>query len=443
MKMIRSFKWIAVAGLVAACDSPLDTNPTAAIDAEGALTTQRGVELALNGAYRALQAGSLYGRQELAFPDMYADNLNYTGTFTGDREVSIRAILPSNGEVGGIWSSAYVGINRANYILDALESVNDFTGDNKNKYRGEALWIRAAMYHLLVKYYGGVPLVDKPTKAVDESINVTRASQAETFAFIVKDLEEASGLLPAARANGRATKGAADALLARVYLEMGDYAKARDKATLLINNSAYRLTATYNELWSGNKNTTESIYEVQFTTQNSSSVAFWFYPTPLGGRLGFAPSQSLLTAYTAADARRAASIATHTNGQVYGYKYRQVATGNENIPMLRLAEMYLIRAEANARLNAAGDIVRADINVTRRRAGLADLPATVATQAALMDAILQERRLEFAFEGHRLSDLRRHGVATTVLGIPAEKLLWPIPQFERDVNPNIAQNPGY
>lgn len=441
MKM-KYLTWIALAGALAACDSPLDTDPTAQIDADGALKTQRGVELALNGAYRSLQSGSLYGRQELAFGDMYSDNLNYTGTFTGDREVSIRAILPSNGEVGGIWSSAYVGINRANYILDAIEGVDDFTGDNKSRYRGEALWIRGTMYYLLSKYYGGVPLVSTPTKVVDESVNVTRSTLAETYAFIVKDLEEASTLLPAARANGRATKGAADALLARVYLEMGDNTKARDKATLLINNSSYRLTATYDELWR-NKNTTESIYEVQFTTANGNSAAFWFFPTPLGGRLGFAPSQGLINAYETGDTRRAASIATHTNGQIYGFKYRQVATGNENIPVVRLAEMYLIRAEANARLGADAAVVRADINVIRRRAGLGDLPATVNAQAALLDAILQERRVEFAFEGHRFPDLRRHGRAVALLGIPAEKLLWPVPQYERDVNPNLTQNPGY
>jgi hypothetical protein len=440
---MRYLKWIAVAGLVAACDSPLDTDPTASIDAAGALTTQRGIELALNGAYRSLQSGSLYARVELAFPDMYTDNLNYTGTFTGDREVSIRAILPSNGEVGGIWSAAYVGINRANYILDAL-TTTDVAEADKNRFRGEALWIRATMYHLLAKYYGGVPLVEAPTKVVDESINPARSTLAETNAFIIKDLEEAATLLSASRNSGRATQGAANALLARMYLETGDNAKAVAKATSLIGNSSYRLLANYNDLWTGsNKNSTESIYEVQFTTANGNSTAFWFYPTPLGGRLGFAPSTSLIAAYEAGDTRRAASIATHTNGQVYGFKYRQVATGNENISVVRLAEMYLIRAEANARLNAPTATVHADINIIRNRAGLGNLPATVTTQAALLDAILQERRVELAFEGFRLMDLKRHGKALALLGVPAERLLWPVPQYERDVNPNLLQNPGY
>src|SRR5688500_13625987 len=113
--MRRHLGSVALAVLLAACESPLDTNPTASIDADIALTSARGVELAMNGAYRQLQSSSLYGRQEQAFNDMYADNLNFTGTFTGDREVSLRAISPGNGEVGGIWSAAYVGVNRVNY----------------------------------------------------------------------------------------------------------------------------------------------------------------------------------------------------------------------------------------------------------------------------------------------------------------------------------------
>ena len=95
---------VALAAVVAACDNPLDTDPTASIDAETALSNARGIELGLNGAYRSIQGN--FARVELAFPDLYSDNLDFTGTFTGDREVSIRAIQPNNGEVGAIWWSA-------------------------------------------------------------------------------------------------------------------------------------------------------------------------------------------------------------------------------------------------------------------------------------------------------------------------------------------------
>jgi starch-binding outer membrane protein, SusD/RagB family len=432
---------MVAAGLVVACESPLDTNPTASIDAETALNTTRGIELALNGAYRQLQTDALYGRQELSFSDMYTDNLNFTGTFTGDREVSVRAIQPNNTEVGGIWSGAYTGINRSNYVLDAIPTASDMTDAKAKQLRGEALWLRALYHSVLVKYYGGVPLVDQPSKGIDANSYPARATLAESYAFIAKDLEEASLLLGPARNTGRATRAAADGLLARIYLEMGDNAKARDKATAVINSGLYTLVADFRSFFTS-KNSSESIYEVQFTTTNTNSTSFWFFPTALGGRLGFAPSTDLFNAFEAGDARRDASIAT-SGTQRYAFKYYRIASRDDNIPVVRLAEMYLIRAEANARLGAAVATVAADINVIRTRAKLGNLSASVTTQQGLLDAILQERRVELAFEGFRLMDLRRHGKATAILGVSADRLLWPIPQYEVDVNKSLKQNPGY
>jgi starch-binding outer membrane protein, SusD/RagB family len=430
---------VALAALVAACDNPLDTDPTASIDAETALANARGIDLGLNGAYRSIQGN--YSRVELAFPDLYADNLDFTGTFVGDREVSLRAIQPNNGEVGAIWSGDYSAINRANNLLEAIPLVDDMTDAQKAQARGEALFLRGLMYSRLAAYYGGVPLVETPAKGVSDADLRERATLAATMAFIQKDLEEASTLLPATRSNGRATKGAADALLARIYLEDGKYDKARDKATAVISNATYRLVTNYRDNFTV-KNSTESIFEIQFTTLNSNSTAFWFFPQTLGGRLGFAPSVSLNNAFEAGDTRKAASIAL-AGTQRYGFKYYRIAAGDDNIPVVRLAEMFLVRAEANARLGAPAETVQSDINIIRARAGLAGIAATVTTQPALLDAILQERRVELAMEGHRFFDLRRHQKATTLLGIADTKLLWPVPQYERDVNKNLAQNPGY
>ncbi len=120
-----------------------------------------------------------------------------------------------------------------------------------------------------------------------------------------------------------------------------------------------------------------------------------------------------------------------------------MGNGDENVIVLRLAEMYLIRAEAGAQLGADPTTVRADIDVVRARAGLAALAETVNTKEALLDAVLRERRVEFAMEGHRFFDLRRLGRAQQVLGLAPTRLLFPIPQAERDVNKNLEQNPGY
>lgn len=441
----RTVTWIAaVALLAAACDSPLDTNPTASIDAETALSTPRGIELGLNGAYRSLQPGNLYGVNLMVYPDLYADNLDFTGTFQTDREVAQRNINPTNGAVLSMWADMYDGINRTNNILEAIPNVSELSSSQAAQYRGEALFIRALHYSLLAGYFGDVPIVSDPARGVDESSLVSRNPVAEVYDTIIANLEEAATLLSPGRGAGRATSDAANALLARVYLETGDYPQARDKATILIESPDYVLPADYANVFR-TKNSSESIFELQYSTNNTNNQAFWFFPPSLGGRWGYSPTLELYNAFEPGDERLDVTIGIDTQGtdDRYGNKYTRIENSDDNIIILRLAEMYLIRAEANAQLNADPAIVRADINEVRNRAGLGDLPETVNTQQELLDAILQERRVELAFEGLRFFDLRRMGVATTRLGIPATHLLWPVPQSERDVNENLGQNPGY
>jgi hypothetical protein len=437
----RLFGAIALTAMLAACDSPLDTDPTASIDEGTALSTARGIELGLNGAYRSLTGSSLYGVNEMAYPDLYADNLDFTGTFQTDREVALRNISTTNGSVLGTWGTSYDGINRANNLLEAIPNVSGLSATDAAVAEGEALFIRAMHYMLLNRYFGGVPIVLTPTRGVDESSLVSRATTAEVWTQVEQDLEKARTLLPTGRVNGRATQAAADALLARVYLESGKYTQARDKAASVIANTAFRLNTTYRDNFTV-KNSPESIFELQYSANHQNSQAFWFFPQALGGRLGYAPTLNLFNAYPAGDRRRDASIAL-SGTQRYANKFFRIANGDDNVIVLRLAEMYLIRAEANARLNAPAATVRADLDVLRARAGLPALAADVDTQSELFDAILLERRLEYAFEGHRFYDLRRLGRAESVLQLQASRLLWPIPQAERDVNKNLAQNPGY
>jgi hypothetical protein len=446
----RYFAWIAAATLLTSCDSPLEVDPTASIDSETALNTPRGIELALNGVYRSLQSGALYSLDEMVFADLYADNLTFTGTFQTHREVSLRNVTTSNGDILAKWGAAYIGINRANNVIDAAPNAG-LTAALAGQYRGEALFVRALHYYNLVRWFGDVPLVLAPSTGVDPVTSFpSRETAANVWARIVTDLEEAVTLLPTPRLNGRATRGAAQALLARVYLERGatgDYALAVARATSVIGASTlYSMNAVYRANWT-TKHSPESIFEVSYSVNNTNNLSFWYYPQPLSGRWGFSPSLDLYNSYAVGDVRRDASIAISptaaacTSNCRYGIKYHRIATSDDNVPLLRLAEMYLIRAEANARLGTADATVQADINVVRARAGLAATAA--AGQAALLTAILNERRWELAFEGHRFFDLRRHGVATTTLAIAANRLLFPIPQAERDINTSLSQNTGY
>ena len=427
---------VAAAVMMTACDSALVTDPTASIDSETALNSARGIELAVNGTYRSLEFGS---REYTAYPDLYADNLDFTGTFGTDAEVGLRNVSNSNGAFLTLWADCYDGINRANGVLAAIPEVTGLSGAQVDEYTGAALFVRAVQYLRLVEWFGGVPLVLKPSMGVGEESLVARATRAEVLARIVQDLTEAASVLPAGKNPGKATKGAAEALLARVYLETGAWALARDKATALISNSAYSLVPNFASNFT-TKHSAESIFEVHFTVNNGNSLAFWYFPTTLAGRLGFSPTAELYDLYEAQDARRNASIRIDA-GTRYVYKYARIANSDDNVILLRLGEMYLIRAEANARLGAADNVVLADINAIRNRAGAT--PVAAAGQAALLDAVLAERRLELAFEGQRFFDLRRFGKAQTKLAIDANHLLFPIPQAERDVNANLTQNPGY
>src|SRR5688572_28909799 len=254
----RYVSWVAAAALLAACNSPLDVDPTASIDSETALSTPRGIELALNGGYNSLQSGNLYGQEEMVFPDLYADNLDYTGTFQTHREFGLRNVTTTNGAVLAHWAQLFDGVNTANNILEAAEAVTALTAEQHDQFRGEALFLRALNYSILVKYFGDVPLLLTPSRGVGPEALVARDPAAEVNAQIVTDLTEAATLLAPDRNDGRATQGAVQALLARVYLEMGNNAGARDMATAVINSAEYALNANFGTNWS-TKNSEESI----------------------------------------------------------------------------------------------------------------------------------------------------------------------------------------
>ncbi|CAN5858715.1 RagB/SusD family nutrient uptake outer membrane protein [soil metagenome] len=444
----KSLMGLALAGtLLAGCDAPLDVDPRAAIAADEALNNARAMAAAVNGMYDALQVDGLYSRQLVIYPDMYADNLVFSGTFQTDAQVFNRSITSTGGVPLGPWAASYSGINQANEVLAAIPNVADLSQANATRFRGEALFLRSLHYVNLVRYFGGVPIITEPTRTTGDAAAAARPrnTMAEVYALIERDLNEAAGLLPDTRINGRATMGAAQALLSRVYLEQHKDAQARDMATPVINNGQYEMTANFADLWV-QQNTQESIFEIQYTITDSNAQAFWLFPARggLGGRWGYNPSAGLRSAFVENDTRAEATFAREPgSGRFYGTKYFRVDGGDDNVIVLRLAEMYLNRAEANTRLGADAAVVRADINVVRQRAELQPLMETVNTRDALIEAILQERRVEFALEGHRFFDLRRTGRAMEVLGIPEFRLLWPIPEPEMDVNEQLVQNPGY
>jgi hypothetical protein len=447
-----------------ACDDKLDIKPFQSIDASTALSTEANVTSAVVGLYSSIGSSNLYGTNLILVPELMAADgyINFQGTFANFRQLARRLTNSENTTAQGIWQAAYQAINQSNLVIDALPVV---TTDNlKSRYEGEARFIRAAMYFELVRLYAkqyvpgttnsqpGVPINLVPVKTIQQaSVLGSRATVEEVYTQVIADLTQAATLLPAN--NGTyASRFTAKALLARVYLQQGNYAAARTQANDVITSSGKTLSPTLQSVFTG-RNTSETLLEIQQNDQNNAGasntgLATLFSSIGQQGRGDVQVLAAFANQYEATDARGRAQliyVGTGTNrpaGQLRSGKY--TAFG-QNIPVIRLAEMYLIRAETAFR---AGDVVTAlaDVNRVRSRSG-----ATLLTAANLtLASILRERQLELAFEGFRLHDLKRTGtdIVTTanppvVIPITSNILVLPIPKRETDLNPNLVQNPGY
>jgi hypothetical protein len=264
---------------------------------------------------------------------------------------------------------------------------------------------------------------------------------------ILNDLSNAELLLPTTRTTGYACAYSATALLARVYLSayqtFNDPVLAEGaiaKSGSVINSPYYSLAPAYADLFNGN--TTEPIFSVVFDAQNFNRLAQYFFARSLTGRYEVGPSAQFMQSYAIADtARYNASIAIDASNIPYGIKYKDISAGTDRVMVIRLAEMYLIRAEALANTNGDINAIKSDIDTIRSRAGLAG--TTAGDYDALKLAIENERRFEFAFEGHRWFDLVRTNRAAAVLNIDPKYTLFPIPLSEMQTNKLMKQNPGY
>lgn len=432
--------------ILASCSKVLDVQPTASISSETALNDKVGIERAVIGSYTALQAAGLYGRNRVIVGDLAADNLKWTGTTYEYYQIENNAVPAGNAIIEGTWIAAYDGLNRVNNVLSALGGIDDLTPEERDKYEGEALFMRALFHFNLLTYFGGVPIKTTPTLDIS-NVNQARNPSDQVYEQIIADLLLAEAKLPETMPVGRANSFAASALLARVYLtrfqtngNAADAIAAFDMADKVITEGGYSLVTPYAALFEGSNS--EVIFELVFDAQNKNRLAEYFLPRSLAGRYEVAPSEALIQSYEPADTLRlAASVATDTLAKDYCNKYQELAEGSDAVIVLRLAEMYMIKAEALAYSNGNIVTIQESINAIRSRAGLE--PTTAETYDALKLAIENERRHEFAFEGHRWFDLVRTKRATGLLGIDEDYTYFPIPLSEMQTNNLMEQNHGY
>jgi hypothetical protein len=457
MHQLMRTKLFLLFGAVAlsACSSVLDVPPTSSVPSETAISDAAGAEAALAGAYAGLQANGLYGHTLIDWTEVLSDNGRFVGTFDDYGDADANALRADNASVTSIWNAAYAEINRANELIKAVPNVADLSAGRKNEILGEAYFLRALTYHNLVKLFGGngtlgVPLRLEPVGAGGVG-DVTRASRAEVYTQILADLAQASQLITDDSQTRQASIGAVKAIEARVRLYNGDYAGA-EAAAAAVEAMGYTLAPNFSDLFDAQGNDTpEDIFRVEFTPTQSQSVSFYYLAKSLGGRREVAPTTGASGIIAALDPASGGAIAnyhpTDTRGiwsiavagsTTYAAKFRNPG-GDEDIHVIRLGEVILIRAEALARLGRVPEAI-AEYNRLRVRAGVAPDPLTL-TQAQALAAIIRERRLELAFEGDRWPDLVRLNALPA--SVDPNQALLPVPQTELDVSPNIQQNPGY
>ncbi len=429
---------LAVAGtfFLAGCDAFLDIEPPSQLTSTIAIEDANGARNALRGAYSALQSGSYYGGDFIFFGDLLADNTEHTGTFTSFAEADVNTLLADNGSVGGMYQDIYFGISATNHLLERVPTLTDLGEAEKNQILGEAHFLRALHYHNLVKLWGPVPLVTATIETIEGSSQVTRSPVDAVYAQILADLQEAEGLMTNDDQTQQASLGAVKAILARVYLYRDEWALAQGKADEVLA-MGYELADEYSDLFKPESNTPEAIFLLDFTIQDFNNFGYYFQT-----RREIRPTPDLYAAYEADDARRDSSIEVSSSGRLTGTKFT-TTEGEEGFHIIRLGEVVLIRAEALARQGQLAAAVEA-YNRIRVRAGLAPhvLGTDVATEQDVLEAIWHERRLELAFEGDRWPDLLRTGRATEMLGIRECQTLFPIPESELNVAPNMEQNPS-
>ena len=439
-----------------ACQKQLDIQPFQSVDAATALNSQDKVSSAVVGLYAQLDDPNLYGTNLILVPELMAvDNyINFQGTFSNFRDIARRNTNAQNTTAEGIWRTAYQAVNEANLIVAALDVVTN--ANLKKQFEGEARFVRADMYFELVRLYAkqyepgganaqlGVPISLEPVKTLEQADQkLARATVAQVYTQVIADLNAAIGLLPASNGT-RASSFTAKALLARVYLQQSEFAKAGALADDVIKNSGKALSPTLQAVFT-NKNSSETLLEIQQNDQNNagtanSGLATHFASIGQLGRGDVTVLSAFAGLYGPTDARGESQLLYIGTGARPGtLRSGKFTTYGQNIPVIRLAEMYLIRAETAFR---AGNVATAlaDINRIRTRSTATPLTAANLTLAA----ILRERQLELAFEGFRIHDLKRTKTdLSTTVPITNPKLILPIPLREINVNPALVQNEGY
>jgi hypothetical protein len=460
--------WVIV---LSSCED-LETIPQQSLSTELAFSDRQAVEGSLLGVYSLSQDYDVYGSFPQVLAEFQADNVDFIGSFPTLQSIDNFATQADNSSIRDLWRYHYRAILAANAIIKFAPTSPDATlsEEERNQFVAEAKFMRALLLFQMVNLFAhpiqvggesteGIPLVMEPYEG--EVVNFPRSSVGDVHAQIKQDLEEAILHLPMEYdtpefTRGRATVGAAKSLLSRLHLYREEWQQAADLAEEVLANELYAIAGNYN-FWGVNG--PEAVFSLQNSEidngrTGSGGWGEYYNPASEGAR-GDAPFSSyLIEAYEEEPGDRRYTELTQVggNGMIYTTKFPDFVTHSDNVPIIRTTEVALNLAEALAQLQGVNVRSLGIINQLRTRAGLSDVSGADFSNAQdFIDFILNERRKELAFEGHRRMDLLRYEMplrpATDPLypvSQPGEdKTILPIPQRERDINPALTQNGGF
>lgn len=455
------------------CEKLLETKPTDSIDIEGALDTKELLEAGTYGVYSHLRSTSLFGEEFIVYPEIQADNAVQSGRTTNLVDVANNVV---NANMGG-WQVGYRGIMQANIVLDALDK---FDGPKqwKDNLKGQLYFLRALYYHSVSRVYsydptattaderGAIPLILNAVQSIDDIDRRPRASIPEMYAHIYSDLDSAYALLANSDnivAPHFATQAAVAALYTRVALYNGDYRTVVEYADKVLASgvATFSTKESYVSDWRKAVHP-ESLFEIVFTAQDNIGVntsvhsrymtrASVIDPEALRGNGYAVVSDDLFNAYDENDVRKELiwkGLGYNSDkNEMTKFFSRNGIIHLDNIPVIRLSEVILNRAEAYAHIAGGEAQSMDDVNMIRERAGLA--PVSGLSEDLLMDEIVAQRRLELAFEGDRWFTLKRLGMDIpkpngTIIPFSDFRILSRIPVRERNTTRGqLEQNKGY
>lgn len=446
-KIYISVFFVLVSSL--SCNDLLSPTPVDRITDDQVLKDANSARVVLTSAYRDL---ANLGAPKIIAGDLTADNLIHNGTFTQYREISGKDLSASNGSASALWGVIYSMSYIASFLNEGLPEI-DIPQVEQDEILATASFLRAYAYFVGVYTFGGLPIVT--TTTVDENRQIPRAGFEETLDFVESELLFALDKLPEVSFNtGEATNGAVKALLARFYSFKENWQEAEKYASDVIRGigtKEYLLEEEFENAVSDFS--TESILEIVYSANDNPGTSTNFSINNLFvGRREIIPSSEMVLAMQNDGGDRNIVLefdGKNARGSDNGWTIVRYGPF-DNIQLFRLAEMYLIRAEARAQQNniSGEESAESDINIIRVRAGVSLIQGTSKNQMLLV--IENERRMELCFEGHRWYDLIRTGRANTVMNEftsnwTEKDELWPIPLREIINNPSLkdAQNPGY